>query len=34
MLCRSDPRGLDAFHTFSVPNTGLFRVDDEGRVTA
>jgi broad specificity phosphatase PhoE len=23
MLCRSDPRGLDAFHTFEVPNTAV-----------
>lgn len=26
MLCRSDPRGLDAFHEFSTPNTGIFDV--------
>jgi probable phosphoglycerate mutase len=24
MLCRSDPRGLDAFHEFAIPNTGVF----------
>jgi broad specificity phosphatase PhoE len=23
VLCRSDPRGLDAFHDYEVPNTGL-----------
>lgn len=23
MLCRGDPRGLDAFHEYDVPNTGL-----------
>jgi broad specificity phosphatase PhoE len=23
MLCRHDPRGLDAFHTFEVPNTAV-----------
>lgn len=23
MLCRSDPRGLDAFHDFEVPNTAV-----------
>ena len=23
VLCRSDPRGLDAFHEYDVPNTGL-----------
>jgi broad specificity phosphatase PhoE len=23
MLCRRDPRGLDAFHTFKVPNTAV-----------
>jgi broad specificity phosphatase PhoE len=23
ILCRKDPRGLDAFHTFDVPNTGV-----------
>jgi broad specificity phosphatase PhoE len=23
VLCASDPRGLDAFHTFDIPNTGL-----------
>jgi broad specificity phosphatase PhoE len=23
MLCRSDPRGLDAFHSFDVPNTAV-----------
>lgn len=26
MLCRSDPRGLDAFQDFPTPNTGLFEV--------
>lgn len=24
MLCRSDPRGLDAFHDFAVPNVSVF----------
>jgi broad specificity phosphatase PhoE len=24
MLCRSDPRGLDAFHAFEVPNVSVF----------
>jgi glucosyl-3-phosphoglycerate phosphatase len=24
MLCRSEPRGLDAFHDFVIPNTGVF----------
>lgn len=24
MLCRADPRGLDAFHEFAIPNTGVF----------
>jgi broad specificity phosphatase PhoE len=24
MLCQSDPRGLDAFHDFQIPNTGVF----------
>ncbi len=24
MLCRSDPRGLDAFHDFTVPNVSVF----------
>ena len=23
VLCRFDPRGLDAFHTYDVPNTGI-----------
>jgi probable phosphoglycerate mutase len=23
VLCRSDPRGLDAFHEYDVPNTGV-----------
>jgi probable phosphoglycerate mutase len=23
-LCRADPRGLNAFHDFDVPNTGVF----------
>jgi broad specificity phosphatase PhoE len=23
VLCRSDPRGLDAFHSYDVPNTGV-----------
>lgn len=23
VLCRSDPRGLDAFHDYDIPNTGL-----------
>jgi broad specificity phosphatase PhoE len=22
-LCAADPRGLDAFHTYDVPNTGV-----------
>lgn len=26
MLCRSDPRGLDAFHDFEVPNIGVFEL--------
>ncbi|HWF53389.1 MAG TPA: histidine phosphatase family protein [Solirubrobacteraceae bacterium] len=26
VLCRSDPRGLDAFHEYDVPNTGLVEV--------
>jgi broad specificity phosphatase PhoE len=26
MLCCSDPRGLDAFHTFKVPNTDVVKV--------
>ena len=26
MLCRSDPRGLDAFHEFKTPNAALFEV--------
>jgi broad specificity phosphatase PhoE len=26
MLCRSDPRGLDAFHDFAVANVGVFRL--------
>jgi broad specificity phosphatase PhoE len=26
VLCRSDPRGLDAFHEFDVPNTGLIEL--------
>jgi broad specificity phosphatase PhoE len=26
VLCRSDPRGLDAFHDYDVPNTGLVRL--------
>jgi broad specificity phosphatase PhoE len=25
-LCRSDPRGLDAFHDYDVPNTGVVRL--------
>jgi broad specificity phosphatase PhoE len=24
MLCQADPRGLDAFHDFVIPNTGVF----------
>ena len=24
MLCQQDPRGLDAFHDFEIPNTGVF----------
>jgi broad specificity phosphatase PhoE len=24
MLCRSDPRGLDAFTDYAIPNTGVF----------
>ncbi len=24
MLCLADPRGLDAFHDYATPNTGLF----------
>ena len=26
VLCRSDPRGLSAFHEFDVPNTGLVKL--------
>ena len=26
VLCRTDPRGLDAFHDYDVPNTGLVPV--------
>jgi broad specificity phosphatase PhoE len=26
MLCRGDPRGLDAFHEFTVPNVALVRL--------
>jgi broad specificity phosphatase PhoE len=26
MLCRSDPRGLDAFHDFEVPNVAVVRL--------
>jgi broad specificity phosphatase PhoE len=26
VLCESDPRGLDAFHTFQVPNISVVRV--------
>jgi broad specificity phosphatase PhoE len=26
MLCRSDPRGLDAFHDFQVPNIAVVSV--------
>jgi broad specificity phosphatase PhoE len=26
MLCQSDPRGLDAFHDFHIPNTGVFEL--------
>jgi broad specificity phosphatase PhoE len=26
VLCRSDPRGLDAFHGYDVPNTGIVRL--------
>lgn len=26
MLCRSDPRGLDAFHDFKTPNASVFEV--------
>jgi broad specificity phosphatase PhoE len=26
VLCQSDPRGLDAFHDYDVPNTGLVRI--------
>jgi broad specificity phosphatase PhoE len=26
VLCQSDPRGLDAFHDYDVPNTGLVRL--------
>jgi broad specificity phosphatase PhoE len=26
MLCRSDPRGLAAFHDFQVPNTAMVSV--------
>jgi broad specificity phosphatase PhoE len=27
MLCVADPRGLDAFHTFEVPNVAVNRCD-------
>jgi broad specificity phosphatase PhoE len=26
MLCAADPRGLDAFHTFTVPNAAVFEL--------
>ncbi len=26
MLCAADPRGLDAFHTFAVPNVAVFEL--------
>lgn len=26
MLCRQDPRGLDAFHEFEIPNTAVVRL--------
>lgn len=26
MLCLTDPRGLDAFHDFAVPNTSVFKL--------
>jgi broad specificity phosphatase PhoE len=26
MLCRDDARGLDAFHTFEVPNVAVVRL--------
>ena len=26
MLCRRDPRGLDAFHDFELPNTTVVRL--------
>jgi broad specificity phosphatase PhoE len=26
MLCLDDPRGLDAFHTFTIPNTAVVRL--------
>lgn len=26
MLCAADPRGLDAFHEFDVPNVGVFEL--------
>jgi broad specificity phosphatase PhoE len=26
MLCARDPRGLDAFHEFDVPNVGVFEL--------
>jgi probable phosphoglycerate mutase len=27
VLCRDDPRGLDAFHTFAIPNVALIPLD-------
>jgi broad specificity phosphatase PhoE len=27
VLCREDPRGLDAFHTFTIPNVALIPLD-------
>ena len=29
VLCRSDPRGLDAFHEYDVPNTGVVELGDD-----
>ncbi len=29
MLCRADPRGLDAFHAYDVPNTGLVELGED-----
>jgi broad specificity phosphatase PhoE len=33
VLCAADPRGLDAFHTFQIPNAAVYALDDDGTVT-